>query len=97
MVFDNEHYTMVMYLSITIVTFLIFFNSINIVETGLSGIMESGEIGKGLTGLIVDEIEENKLEEYSNRNRFDNYLGKFFRFYCIVNSSLHKSFSSYFK
>lgn len=71
--FDSEHYTMYMYVSITIVTFLIFFNSINIVETGLNGISEDGKLGKGLTGFIVEEINEDRIPD-KRVGKFDTFL-----------------------
>jgi hypothetical protein len=71
--FSSEYYSMFMYVAISIVTMLIFFNSINIVETGLDGFEKGGnEFGKGLTGLVVEEIEE----EVSGKASFDSYLEK---------------------
>ena len=79
MVFDSEHYTIFMYVSILVVTVLIFFNSINIVETGLGELEKSGEdFGRGLTGFVVGEVGKNVAVGVvkQKESRFAEYLEK---------------------
>tara|TARA_Y100000310_G_C20582476_1_gene763709 strand:- start:753 stop:1229 length:477 start_codon:yes stop_codon:yes gene_type:complete len=71
MVFDSEHYNVFMYVSISIVLMLIFFNSINIVAEGL----ENGEeFGRRLTGYVVEEVQKDLGNNKEDNGKFNNYL-----------------------
>ncbi len=57
--YSSDNYNVFMYVAISVVTLLIFFNSFNIVEEGLSDFEF-----KGVTGHVVEEVEENRFEDY---------------------------------
>jgi len=71
MVFDSENYNVFMYVAILVVTLLIFFNSVNLVETGLKEFEYSANnLGKGLTGLSMGDVEE------PNGGKFSGFIDK---------------------
>lgn len=57
--FNNKNYSVYMYVAISVVTLLLFFNSMSIVETGLKDFEF-----KGVTGNVVEEVKENEFDEY---------------------------------
>jgi len=62
-----------MYISISVAILLIFFNAVTIIETSANQIVENGgKFGKGIIGLVVEEIEED-LNKPSG-GKFGGYL-----------------------
>lgn len=59
--FNSDNYNAYMYVAISVVTLLLFFNSVSLVETGL----QDFEF-KGLTGYAVEDIESNDFDDYLN-------------------------------
>ena len=80
MVFDSEHYNFFMYIAISLVVMLMVLNSISIVETGLSDFEKnSNRFGRGLTGLVVDEVIAGTASENAKGlkvGKFSEYIGK---------------------
>ena len=56
-VFDNDYYNLFMYVSISLVTMLILFNSANIIEQGANN-EKADSLRKGFTGFAVSETED---------------------------------------